>query len=75
MIRAVYTAFTLTLAAGMPAAGDPVLTSPIDCDLGRDCFIQQYVDHDPGPGASDYLCAPLSYERADQCPRYGQRRA
>lgn len=62
MIRAVYTAFTLTLAAGMPAAGDPVLTSPIDCDLGRDCFIQQYVDHDPGPGASDYLCAPLSYD-------------
>lgn len=62
MIRAVCTAFTLTLAAGMPAAGEPVLTPPIDCDLGRDCFIQQYVDHDPGTGASDYLCAPLSYD-------------
>ncbi|ASM73222.1 MULTISPECIES: M23 family metallopeptidase [Roseobacteraceae] len=62
MIRAVCTALTLTLVAGMPAAGDPVLTPPIDCDLGRDCFIQQYVDHDSSAGASDYLCAPLSYD-------------
>jgi hypothetical protein len=62
MIRALCAALSLTLAAGMPAANEPVLTSPIACDLGRDCFIQQYVDHDPTTGAFDYRCAPLSYD-------------
>ncbi|MCR8826125.1 M23 family metallopeptidase [Pseudosulfitobacter koreensis] len=62
MIRAACAALTLTLVAGMPAAGEPVLAPPIDCDLGRDCFIQQYVDHDPGAEAYDYRCAPLSYD-------------
>ncbi len=62
MIRAACAALTLTLVAGMPAAGEPVLTPPIDCDLGGDCFMQQYVDHDSGAGAYDYHCAPLSYD-------------
>jgi hypothetical protein len=40
----------------------PSLSLPIDCTLGRDCFIQQYVDVDPGPGAKDYRCGIASYE-------------
>ncbi|MDK3017423.1 M23 family metallopeptidase [Pseudodonghicola flavimaris] len=35
---------------------------PIDCTLGESCYIQQYVDDDPGPGAGDYRCGPLSYD-------------
>lgn len=40
----------------------PKLGFPLDCALGSTCFIQQYVDHDPGPGASDFACGPLSYD-------------
>ena len=39
-----------------------LLSSPVDCDLGRDCYIQQYRDHDVGAGAMDYRCAGLSYD-------------
>ncbi len=35
---------------------------PIDCDLGRDCFIQQYVDHDRSRAAMDFRCSTLSYD-------------
>ncbi|MFP4329050.1 MAG: M23 family metallopeptidase [Paracoccaceae bacterium] len=35
---------------------------PIDCPEKTGCYIQQYVDHDPGPGAQDFTCAGLSYD-------------
>ena len=38
------------------------LLFPVECTLGTDCFIQQYVDRDPGAGASDFTCGPLSYD-------------
>ena len=38
------------------------LASPVDCTLGRNCFIQQYMDVDPGPGAQDFMCGHLSYQ-------------
>lgn len=38
------------------------MSLPVDCTLGKDCFIQQYVDRDPGPGAADFTCGPLSYD-------------
>ena len=37
------------------------LRAPIDCDFRTDCYIQQYVDHDPSRGASDFRCGSLSY--------------
>ena len=55
-------ALYLTLAAGSLAARDISLTPPIECDLGADCFVQQYVDHDPSSAAMDFQCAPLSYD-------------
>lgn len=61
MIRAALSALCLTLAAPV-AAGAFDLTPPIACDLGEDCHIQQYVDADPGPGAQDFRCGPLSYD-------------
>ncbi len=34
---------------------------PIDCTIGRDCFIQNHVDTDPGPGFRDHACGTLGY--------------
>jgi hypothetical protein len=38
------------------------LGPPIDCEVGRACFIQNYMDHDPSPGARDYQCGTLTYD-------------
>lgn len=43
------------------AGAEDGLVFPVLCNLGQDCMIQQYVDRDPGPGAVDYACGPLSY--------------
>ena len=42
-----------------------VLRKPIGCAMGQTCLIQQYVDHDPGPGAVDYRCGIASYDHHD----------
>lgn len=55
---------TLSLALAFPA-GAFELSFPVDCQLGDTCYIQQYVDHDPGPGAQDFSCGSLSYEGHD----------
>jgi hypothetical protein len=47
------------------AEGGPTLELPVDCRPGLDCFVQNYPDHDPGPGAADYTCGPLSYDGHD----------
>jgi murein DD-endopeptidase MepM/ murein hydrolase activator NlpD len=58
-------AFLLTLLVwpvALPAqAGMPTdLALPIDCEPGKSCWIVQYVDHDPGPGARDYMCGSVT---------------
>jgi hypothetical protein len=63
-VRRALGALALSLAAH-PAAGEIRLAKPIDCTLGETCFIQQYVDHDPGPGAADFTCGPLAYDGHD----------
>ena len=56
------TALCLALAFASPALAEAfLLSSPIDCDLTADCYIQQYVDSDPSPKASDFTCSTLSY--------------
>lgn len=40
----------------------PRLELPLACDFGKECFIQQYPDHDTGPGAKDFRCGTLSYD-------------
>ncbi|MBV0912608.1 M23 family metallopeptidase [Anianabacter salinae] len=51
----------LSLAA-LPAAGEISFGLPLDCQLGETCFIQQYVDRDPGPGVADFACGAASYD-------------
>lgn len=38
------------------------LHQPLDCTIGTDCFIQNYVDIDPSKGWKDYRCGHLSYD-------------
>lgn len=40
----------------------PLFELPVACDLGRSCFIQNYVDSDPTSSAKDYECGSLSYD-------------
>lgn len=60
MIRALSTLFALSWS--VTALAQPVLDLPIDCTPGETCYVQNYVDRDPGPGARDYTCSGLSYD-------------
>jgi murein DD-endopeptidase MepM/ murein hydrolase activator NlpD len=56
-------AMLLGSAAGPTvAAGPPQFTMPLACRYGETCFIQNYVDRDPGPGRIDYACGRLTYD-------------
>ncbi len=62
MILARSFAALVLLTGAATALAEPRLSLPADCTLGETCFIQQYPDIDPGPGAQDYLCERLSYD-------------
>src|SRR4051812_14619690 len=53
--------FLLNVGAPALAQSPPVLGLPLDCTLGRDCFVQNYVDHDPTPGSRDFTCGGRTY--------------
>ena len=55
-----YAALAALLAAPVQAA--PVLSLPIECEIGAACVVQNYVDRDPGPAARDYRCGFLAYD-------------
>lgn len=55
------TASVLAASAGSAAAQPIELELPIDCVIGETCFVQNYVDADPGPGAADFMCGKLTY--------------
>ncbi len=62
MRRLGYALALLFPPAAPVAAGGFSLQWPVDCTLGETCHIQQYVDHDPGPGVRDFTCGGLSYD-------------
>jgi len=45
-----------------PSPEGPRFALPVDCDMGRVCVVQNYVDMDPGPEARDQTCGPLTYD-------------
>ena len=45
-----------------PPQPPPVLGWPLQCRLGVDCFVQNYLDADPGPGVRDYHGGQRSYD-------------
>ena len=61
MLKVLWTGTFYSLAS-VAGAGEFRLEMPVDCDLGKTCFIQQYVDHDERPGAFDFTCGPLVYD-------------
>lgn len=38
------------------------LQMPVDCKIGEDCYIQNFVDIDTSSNAKDYRCGSLSYD-------------
>ena len=40
----------------------PKLAFPVACEIGKTCEVQNFVDHDPGPGAKDYQCGTQTYQ-------------
>jgi hypothetical protein len=46
----------------VPAAADPQFSLPVDCTIGRTCFVQNYVDAEVSASAKDFTCGSLSYD-------------
>lgn len=57
-------ALPVLMLAAAAAVAEP-LGLPLACRPGVDCWVMNYVDDDPGPGASDYRCGPRSYDGHD----------
>lgn len=67
-MRVLPTALGLAFLAFAPATSQdagPKLGLPIACTPGKDCFVQNYFDHDPGPGAKDHRCGTMTYDGHD----------
>lgn len=43
----------------------PRLSFPLECEIGKTCYIQKYVDHDASEGYQDYRCGVLSGDKHD----------
>lgn len=60
--RAAGPVFLLVFATCALAQEPPLFEMPVACEVGRSCFIQNYVDSDPTSSAKDYECGSRSYE-------------
>lgn len=49
-------------AAAQDTGSAPQLSMPIACEIGKTCFVQNYVDIDPGPAAQDFACGAATYQ-------------
>jgi len=77
MERVKRTVLKLVLLAGLTAiiggnlivvasAGGTIgLGFPLECTLGVNCFVQNYVDHDPSGGYRDFHCGAMTYDGHD----------
>lgn len=58
--------FLAAVTAGMPAmATDLRLGLPVDCTIGKECWVQQYPDRDPSPGVRDHACGVQTHDGHD----------
>lgn len=64
-MRALFFCAALMLLAGEACAEPSWFGLPIACEPGKDCWVQQYPDHDPSPAAQDYMCGAESYDGHD----------
>lgn len=61
MHRTILTAAAVACATVPGAAAALELSLPVDCDVGKSCFIQNYVDIDASANAQDYSCGAATY--------------
>jgi murein DD-endopeptidase MepM/ murein hydrolase activator NlpD len=47
--------------AAVRAQDAPTFSSPLECEIGKTCVVQNYVDHGTVSGARDYRCGFLTY--------------
>ena len=52
----------LLFGSAVAAEPGPRFDLPVDCEMGRVCFVQNYVDREPGPVARDHACGLLTYD-------------
>ena len=57
--------WSLLVCGGSLPANALELEVPLACEIGKDCWIQQYADHDATDGAKDYKCGGETYDRHD----------
>ena len=62
---AVLAAAALLFCVPAAFAAPPSLGWPAGCTPGQDCWIAQYVDHDPTPGSRDLVCGHRTYDAHD----------
>jgi hypothetical protein len=60
-LRLNFCVLSLISLASVTHAGEISLSIPLECTLGDDCYIQNFVDADPSEGTSDFTCGALSY--------------
>ncbi len=58
-------ALALSPATAVFAQEQPELQLPIACELGTNCWIQQYFDHDASGDVRDYACGSQTYDGHD----------
>lgn len=62
----VFACLLVTILGSTRASADPLrLQLPLACEPGRTCFVQYYVDRDPGPAARDFTGGSQTYDRHD----------
>jgi murein DD-endopeptidase len=64
ILIALLTSFTvqpIMVRAQDNIAPPPPMVLPIDCEIGWNCWIGNYVDHDASRKSSDYACGDQSY--------------
>jgi hypothetical protein len=58
-------AAVLALPPAAAASQTIELGLPIDCEIGKTCWVQQYFDHDETAGVRDYACGHQTYDGHD----------
>ena len=62
LLLCLFATAALPALAQVPAPPGGGFGLPVDCPMGSLCTVQNYIDHDPGPGWRDHTCGPLSYD-------------
>ncbi len=63
LVRGLAVAMIVLVSTGSAQAADDLkLSVPVACEFGKICFVQNYVDVDPGKGVRDHACGAATYD-------------